>query len=147
MVIRDKYPLGPTQMLEIALQHIGAANVLLDREQETQSESLHGIQPAITLIYMGIELTIKAYMLQDHHKLKPVKGLHALFEEAGWLQLSSQEELLIKQLSRQQAFRKGLDYAQWDNPQQLAVFARRLLLLHQQIMSQLPLEMQQDYWS
>lgn len=144
---REKYHLNSLQMLDMALHHAQAARHLLKMHAQEVAETNNHLIPATTLLYTAIELTFKAYLLQDHRKLRPIKGLFALFEHLSWIDLSQTEQGLLKQLSQQQAFRKGIDHALWDNEQQLQVFAHRILELHDRILAQMPLELHQDYRS
>lgn len=131
-------------MITIAMAHRKAARHLLAEPDVAQAEAL---MPVTSLLYLAIELTLKAYVLQDYQRLPPLKGLLNWYEQAEWLELSREERELLKQLGQQQAFAKALDYALWDNPQQLQVFAHRLLNIHQRLLDQMPLELHPDYWS
>lgn len=63
------------------------------------------------------------------------------------LGLSSQEMILLKTLSRQYAFHKGIDFDLWDNQQQLHVFCEKILSLYERVQLMMPLELQDDYQS
>ena len=53
--------------------------------------------------------------------------------------------MLLKTLSRQYAFHKGIDYELWENQQQLHVFCEKLLSLYERVQLMMPIELQQDY--
>lgn len=143
----EKSFLSPLQMLEIARYHAQAARHLLAVDGKTFPDMENNIQPALSLLYLAIELTFKACILQEHGRLRPVKGLQALYELTPLIELSQPEQALLKKLGQQQVFRKGAEYKLWENEQQLQVFAHQIVMLHERILEQIPLELNQDYWS
>ena len=96
-------------------------------------------------MYMAFELTLKAYLLYDHHKNNQYKNLLELLEAAPGLGLSNQDIQQLKKLSRQYAFRKGIDYDMWEDRQEFHVFCAELITLYEQLQLMMPLELQRDY--
>ena len=88
---------------------------------------------------------MKAFLLHDHRQVKQYKTLLELIELNDELGLSHHEIQLIGTLSRQLAFRKGIDYALWANRQELHVFCEQIMALFARIQELMPLELQSDY--
>lgn len=143
--LQQRYPLSPPDMLDIAMQHRQAATILLQRESHLPDEAFAVLAPVGTLLYSAIELSLKAFVLQDYPKLRPQKGLFPLIEQLGWLVLSVEEQKHIRCLQQQQAFRKGQEYHLWDNTQQCMAFLCTIMEVHDAILEQSPLELQADY--
>jgi hypothetical protein len=144
----DKQFLKPIEMLAIATQHAYCAEYLLKQNAEVIIDNeppVDVLLPITSLIYQAFELTLKAYLLQDHQQVRQYKSLLELIELNHEMDLSSQEIQLITSLSRQQAFRKGVDYSLWENSQQLHVFCERLMTLYARLQELMPLELQSDY--
>jgi len=142
---RIRIQLSPQELLRIARDHAQCANFLLKNEIQQQLSATNTLLPVISLLYSAIELSLKAYIIHDKGKLLPVKNLTELLRANLFLELSRQEEELIKALQQQKAFRKGLDYELWDNEQQLQVFCHQILDLFAVIEEQKPLELCEDY--
>ena len=144
----DKQYLDAVDMLKIAAQHAYCAEHLLQKNAEVMLD--HHLRvaarlPITSLIYHAFELTLKAYLMHDHRQVKQYKSLFELVELNDELGLSDQEIKLIVTLSRQQAFRKGIDYALWENRQQQHVFCEEILTLYAHIQELMPLELQSNY--
>jgi len=144
----DKRYYTPVELLKIATQHVCCAdNILCDIIQEraietTESDSL---QPIISLMYLAFEMTLRAYLSHVQRPVKQAKNLSELLELNRDLVFSNQDMQLLKALSRQYAFRKGIDYEQWENSQQFQIFCRQIITLYEQLQQMMPLELQHDY--
>lgn len=144
----DKRYLTPVELIKIATEHAYSAEYLLQEAGEIvvrgqeQSDTLSSF---ISLMYLAFELTFKAYLLHDHNKNCQHKNLLELLEFALELGLSNQAIKQLKKLSRQYAFRKGIDYDLWENRQELHVFCVELITLYEQLQQMMPLELQKDY--
>lgn len=101
--------------------------------------------PITSLMYVAFQLTLKAYCLHDHRPIKEYKNLMELVELNSHLGLSTNDIFLLKTLSRQQVFNKGVDYDLWENQQQLHVFCEEIISLYERVQSMMPLELQSDY--
>jgi hypothetical protein len=144
----DKRYLSPLELLSIATQHAYSADYLLQQVAQglfKQGESLEVLSPITSLMYQAFQLTFKAYCLHDHRPIKEYKNLMELVELNIHLGLSSQEIFLLKTLSRQQVFNKGVDYDLWENQQQLHVFCEEIISLYERVQMMMPLELQSDY--
>ena len=144
----DKQYLDAVDMLKIAAQHAYCAEHLLQKNAEVMLDHhlrVDALLPITSLIYQAFELTLKAYLMHDHRQVKQYKSLFELVELNDELGLSDQEIKLIVTLSRQQAFRKGIDYALWENRQQQHVFCEEILTLYAHIQELMPLELQSNY--
>jgi hypothetical protein len=144
----DKRYLSPLEMLNIATQQAYAADYLLQQITHStirQADALAVLTPVTSLMYQAFQLTLKAYCLHDHRPVKEYKKLMELVELNSHLGFSSQEMSLLKTLSKQQAFLKGIDYDLWDDQQQLHVFCEEILSLYQKLQTMMPLELQPDY--
>lgn len=144
----DKRYLSPLELLSIATQHAYCADYALqhiaNRELKGGNE-VDALSPITSLMYQAFQLTFKAYCLHDHRPIKEYKNLMELVELNSHLGLSSQELYLLKTLSRQQVFNKGIGYDLWDNQQQLHVFCEEILSLYERIQMMMPIELQSDY--
>lgn len=96
-------------------------------------------------MYQAFQLTLKAYCLHEHRPIKEYKKLMELVELNSHLGFSHQEILLLKTLTKQQAFHKGTDFDLWENQQQLHVFCEEILSLYQRLQMMMPLELHPDY--
>ena len=135
-------------MVKIANQHAYCAEYLLKQNAEVMMDdhlSIDALLPICTLIYQAFELSLKAYLLHDHHQVRQYKTLFELVELNDELNFSPKEIQLINTLSRQLAFRKGADYDLWENRQQHQVFCEEVMELYARIQELMPLELQGDY--
>ncbi len=144
----DKQFLDAVDMLNIAVQHAYCAEHLLKQNAEVITENnltIDALLPVITLTHMAFELTLKACLLHEHRQIRQHKNLLELIELNDHLDLSRHELQLISILSRQHAFRKGVDYVLWENRQQLHVFCEQIMSLYARLQAFMPLELQRDY--
>lgn len=144
----DKQFLDAVEMLKIATQHAYCAEHLLKQNAEVIMDnhlSVDVLLPITTLMYQAFELTLKAYLLCDHRQVRQYKSLFELIELNDELGLSNHEIQLINTLARQQAFRKGIDYALWKNRQELHVFCEQIMTLYARLQELMPVELQSDY--
>ena len=144
----DKQFLDAIDMLKIAAQHAYCAEHLLKQNAEVILDnhlSVDALLPITSLMYQAFELTLKAYLMHDHRQVKQYKNLFELIELNDELGLSEQDIKLITTLARQQAFRKGIDYALWENRQQQHIFCEEILTLYAHVQELMPLELQSDY--
>ncbi|WP_028372356.1 hypothetical protein [Legionella lansingensis] len=144
----DKRNLSPLELIRIATEHAYCAQHLLHNDSKVTGigyEKSDALAPITSLMYTAFELTLKAYLLHDHKKLTPPKRLMELVEMNSELGLSNQDRKLLKNLARQQAFRKGLDYELWENRQQLQVFCTEILALYERLQHLMPIELQMNY--
>ena len=144
----DRRYLLPLELLSISTQHAYCADYLLRHValgEIQRGEGMDVLAPIVSLTYQAFQLLFKAYCLHDHRPVKEYKNLVELMELNSHLGLSSQETLLLKTLSRQYAFHKGIDYELWENQQQLHVFCEKLLSLYERVQLMMPIELQQDY--
>ena len=144
----DKRYLSPLELLSIATQHAYSADYILQqisRGMFRRGEEIDALAPITSLMYMAFQLTLKAYCLHEHRPIKEYKNLMELVELNSHLGLSSQEIFLLKTLSRQQVFNKGIDYDLWENQQQLHVFCEKIISLYERLQMLMPLELQRDY--
>lgn len=144
--LMDKKFFSPLQLIQIATQHAYSAEHLyhFDR-QSTDSEGGDTLEPCLSLMYLAFELTLKAYLLQIHNQNIQHKNLMELMELNSELDLSKQDQHLLKKLFRQQAFRKGIDCELGYNRQQLQVFCSEIMALYERLQELMPLELQKDY--
>ncbi len=144
----DKQFLDAVEMLKIATQHAYCAEHLLNNNAEVVLDnqlSIDALLPITSLMYQAFELTLKAYLVHHHRQVRQYKTLAELIELNDELGLSKQDLQLITTLARQQAFRKGIEYAQWENRQQLQVFCEQIMALYARVQELMPLELQSDY--
>ena len=135
-------------MLQIAVQHVYCAQHLLENNAELGHDhngSIDTLLPVSSLIFTAFELTFKALLLHDPRPVKQYKNLQELIELNGDLGFSSLERQQLKTLSRQQAYRKGIDYNLWENRQELHVFCADMITLYERMQDMLPLELHPDY--
>lgn len=146
----DRRYLSPLELLSTATQHAYCADYLL-REvalgELQRGDAIDVLTPVISLMYQAFQLLLKAYCLHDHRPVKEYKNLIELVELNSHLGLASQEIMLLKTLSRQYAYHKGVDYELWENQQQLHVFCEKILTLYERVQQMMPLELQHDYHS
>lgn len=144
----DKKYLTPLDLIGIATQHAYCAEYLLQDNAEL-AISGHGVvdtlAPFISLMYIAFELTLKAYLAHDFRTNNQHKNLVELLELSIDLDLSNQDIQLLKKLSRQYAFRKGVDYELWDDRQQLQVFCTEIIDLYERLQQLMPIELHKDY--
>ncbi|MDX1836349.1 hypothetical protein DIZ81_02040 [Legionella taurinensis] len=144
----DKHYYSPIEMLKIASQHAYCAQHLLANDAEVNI-ARYGVSDALapisSLMYTAFEMMFKAFLLHDHRPVKQHKNLQELVELNIDLGFSNQDIQLMKKLSRQVAFRKGIDYELWENRQQQHVFCIDILRLFQRLHELMPLELQYDY--
>lgn len=145
----DKRYLSPLELLSRATQHACAADYLLQHLPSVppirQAEAFDVFTPISSLMYQAFQLLFKAYCLHDHRPIKEHKNLMELVELNAHLGLSRHEVGLLKTLSKQQIFHKGLEYDLWDDQQQLHVFCEDILSLYERVQLLMPLELQSDY--
>ena len=144
----DKQFLDAIDLVNIATQHAYCAEYLLKQNAEVMMDnhlSIDALLPISSLMYQAFELTLKAYLLHDHHQVRQYKTLFELIELNNELNLSQKEIQLINTLSRQLAFRKGVDYDLWENRQEQQVFCEQIMELYVRIQEIMPLELQGDY--
>ena len=144
----DKKYFTPLELLKIANQHAYCAEYLLRDNAEIVARghgTIDALVPFVSLMYMAFELTFKAYLLQDFKTNNQHKNLVELLELTSDLGLSNQDIKLLKNLSRQHAFRKGVDYELWDERQQLQVFCMEIMDLYERLQQLIPLELQSNY--
>lgn len=144
----DKQSLSAIDMLKIATQHAYCAEHLLKQNAEVWVDdqlSIDALLPISTLLYQAFELTLKAFLVHSHRQVKQYKTLHELIELNDELGFSKQDLQLLGTLSREQGFRKGVDYSLWDNRQQQQVFCQQILTLFARTQALMPLELQADY--
>lgn len=144
----DKHYYTPLDMLKIATQHAFCAQHLLNNnaeisiDQQDQSDMLF---PINSLMYMAFELLFKAFLLHEHRPVKQHKNLQELIDLNSELGLSISDRQLLKNLSRQHAFRKGIDYDLWEDRQQHLIFCVEIVDLYGRIQEMMPLELRHDY--
>ncbi len=146
----DRRYLSPLELLSTSTQHAYCADYLLRHValgELQRGEDINVLAPVVSLMYQAFQLLFKAYCLHDHRPVKEYKNLVELMEMNNHLGLSSQEMILLKTLSRQYAFHKGIDFDLWDNQQQLHVFCEKILSLYERVQLMMPLELQDDYQS
>lgn len=142
---RIRNTLTPQELLRIANDHAQCAHFLLQRDIQQRLSSTNTLLPVISLLYTAIELSLKAYIIHDKGKVLHLKNLTDLLQANLFLELSRQEEGLIRALQQQKAFRKGIDYELWENEQQLLIFCHQVLDLFATIEEQKPLELCEEY--
>ncbi|WP_058482071.1 hypothetical protein [Legionella spiritensis] len=144
----DKHYYSPIDMLKIAAQHAYCAQHLLNNDAEVEIDR-YGISdalaPVASLMYTAFELMFKAFLLHDHRPVKQHKNLQELVELNADLGFSSLDRQLLKTLSRQIAFRKGIEYNLWENRQEQQVFCTEIIDLYARLQEVVPLELQLDY--
>lgn len=144
----EKQFLDAVEMLKIAAQHAYCSEHLLKQNAEVIMDnhlSVDVLLPITSLMYQAFELTLKAYLLHDHRQVRQYKNLFELIELNEELGLSAQEIQLINTLARQQAFRKGVDYALWKNRQEFQVFCEQIMTVYARLQEMMPVELQSDY--
>ncbi|WP_131782513.1 hypothetical protein [Legionella gresilensis] len=145
----EKRYYSPMELLKIATQHANCADNLLNNKLDVQLHDLDEHQDCllaiISLMYIAFDLTLKAYLIHDHRPIKQFKSLLELLELNRDLVFSSQEQQLLRILSRQYAFRKGIDYELWQDRQQFLIFCHQIVALYEKLQAMMPLELQEDY--
>ncbi len=144
----EKRYLSPFELLSIATQHAYCADYMLHKTLTGMirgEEELDALAPITSLMYIAFQLTLKAYCLHQHRPIKEYKNLMELLELNGNLGLSSKELFLLKTLSRQQVFNKGLGYDIWENHQQLQIFCEEIIALYEKVQMLMPVELQSDF--
>ena len=144
----DRRHLSPIELLSAATQHAYCADFILQHTalgELSHGDGLDVLMPVISLMYQAFQLTFKAYSVHDHGPIKEYKNLIELVELNRNLGLSSQEVGLLKTLSKQYAFHKGIEYDLWENRQQLHVFCEKILSLYERVQMMMPLELQDGY--
>ena len=144
----DKRYYSPLELMEIATHHARCADDLLCevvKKTSIETPPAPSLQPVISLMYIAFETTLRAWLLHDQRPVKQPKNLSELLELSRDLFFSSQELQLLKNLSRQNAFRKGVDYELWENSQQLLVFCSDIIKLYEAMQEMMPLELQREY--
>lgn len=144
----DKRIFSPLELIKIATQHAYCAEHLLKDNAEVAGigrGTSDALLPIASLMYTAFTLTLKAYLLRDYKKNNLPKSLMELVELNSELGLSNQDKQLLKNLSRQMAFRKGVDYDLWDDRQQFHVFCSEIVALYERLQELMPLELQDHY--
>lgn len=144
----DRRYLSSHELLNASTSHAYCADYLLqsfNRMQTSKLSKTDMMLSVISLMYHAMQLLLKAYSLHTNRSTKEHKSLAELLELNGYLALSSQEIALTKNLARQYAFHKGIDYELWDDEQQLHVFCEKILSLYERMQQMMPLELQPDY--
>ncbi|MFI4962321.1 MAG: hypothetical protein ACHP6H_00530 [Legionellales bacterium] len=143
----EKRYLSPFELLKIARQHAYSADYLLQQVGRAigRKEEIDALTSITSLMYIAFQLTLKAFCLHDHRPIKEHKNLMELVELNSQLGLSSQELFVLKTLSKQQAFNKGIGFDLWEDQQQAQVFCEKIMSLYQRVQSLMPLELQSDY--
>lgn len=144
----DRRYLSPFEMLSTATHHAYCADYLLRHialGELQRGDGIEVLNPVVSLMYQAFQLIFKAYCLHDNRPVKEYKNLVELVELNSHLGLSRQEVGLLKTLSRQFAFSKGIDYELWENQQQLHVFCEKILSLYERVQQMMPIELQEDY--
>lgn len=144
----EKQSLSPIEMLKIAAQHAYAAEHLLKQNGEVPIDGQlksDALLPIVSMMHLALEITLKAFLLHEQGKIRKHKNLMELTESNAQLNLSAQDKEIIQTLSRQYAFRKGLDFDLWENRQQLQVFCERTVTLYERLLKMIPLELQENY--
>lgn len=144
----DKHYYTPLQLLKIATQHAYSAEYLLHHDLQMLHDAPDTHDPLLSiasLMYTAFQLTLKAYLLHQHANIKQQKTLGELLELNSDLALTSNEQQLLKNLSKQLAYRKGVDHVLWQDRQQQQVFCAELIQLYERLQELMPLELQSDY--
>jgi hypothetical protein len=144
----DKNYLEPIELINIATDHVYCAEHLLKNNAEIPidgSTTTDSLSSFVTLMYMAFELTLKAYLAQGSNANNQHRNLSELIELSNELGLSSQDIQLLKKLTKQYAFRKGVDYLLWDNRQELQVFCAEIIELYERLQQLMPIELHPDY--
>lgn len=140
----DKRYYTPFELITISAQHARSADNLL---QINSDDSLEHLLSVISLLYIAVELLLKANHLHYFGSIKSIKNLTELVELNDELGFSQQETHLLKLLSQQHAFRKGIDYNLWENQQQLHIFCLDINKLYKNLQTRLPIELDAEYQS
>ena len=146
--IMEKHHLTAIEMLDIAAQHAYVADHLLQNKGEVQIDShlkSEALLAVVALLHLAFEITLKAFLLHEKGKIPHFKNLNELVQANAQLNLNSEDKTLLHTLARQYAYRKGLDYALWDNRQQQHVFCEQALNFYARLIKMTPLELQADY--
>lgn len=143
----DKRYYTPVEMMKIATQHAYCADNLLRNHVPGRAEwdNRDSLLSIVSLMYIAFEITLRAYLLHDHRPVKQPMSLSELLELNRDLVFSSQDMQLLKSLSRQFAFRKGVDYNLWEDRQEFEVFCSEVVSLYERLQKMMPLELQEDY--
>lgn len=144
----DKKYLTPLELISIATQHAYCAEYLLQDNAELVISGrgvADTLAPFISLMHIAFELTLKAYLAHDFKTNNQHKNLLELLELCGDLGFENLDIQLLKKLSRQSAFRKGVDYELWDDRQQLQVFCSDIMDLYERLQQLMPIELHRDY--
>lgn len=141
---------SPVELIKIATQHAHCADALLNKTLEIHSpevieEHEDCLLAIISLMYIAFDLTLRAYVVQEQGPIKQVKNLAELVELNHDLMFSAQEQQLLKYLSKQYAFRKGVAYSLWEDRQQLLIFCNQIVDLYERLQAMMPVELQEDY--
>lgn len=144
----EKQFLTAVELLKIAAQHAYCAEHLLKQGGEITIDNhlcVDTLLPVTSLMHHAFELTLRAFLMQDHQHVRQYKTLFELIELNPDLGLSKQDVQLINTLARLQAFRKGVDHALWENRQQQHVFCEQIMSLYARLQELMPVELQTDY--
>jgi hypothetical protein len=144
----NKHYYSPLALIKIATQHAYAAESLLQEHSYvhgSEHDTKDVFLPAISMIYIAFQLTLKAYLAHIHRPVKTYKTLMELLELNEDLSFSPQDKQLIKTLARQLSFHKGVDPELWETPQEQEVFFANILMVYERLQEMMPLELQEDY--
>lgn len=144
----DKHYYTPVQLIKIATQHAYSAQFMLQNYPDIYEEELEvqdPLLPVASLMYTAFQLTLKAYLLHEQRLIKQSKTLIELLDLNRDIALSSQDLQLLKTLSHQLAYRKGIDYELWQTRQQQHVFCTEIVKVYERLQAMMPLELQRDY--
>lgn len=142
--------LSPKRILDIASQHVLSAEHLLTQNAEIVAAdelSTDTLYATTSLLYIAFELTLKACLLSEYRNISQFKKLSDLIAANRHLAFSKEELELLSQLSRQMAFRKGIDNRLWETREEQFVFVKKIMKLYLRLQQQLPLELCDFYHS
>lgn len=144
----DRNYYSPIEMLKIAAQHAYCAQYLLNTRAEVTLDR-HGhndaLIPILSLMYTAFVLMFKAYLLHDNRPVKQHKNLLELVELNLHIDLTPDDIELLRNLSRHQAFSKGIEYDLWEDREQQQNFCMEVLDFYMRLRDLMPLELQYDY--
>lgn len=138
---------SPLEMIKMATEHAYCADELLRvaSYHEQVNDRSDNLLSVVVLFYMAFEMTLRAYLLHDSRAVNQPKTLSELLALNKQLVLSAQETELLKNLSRQFAFRRGIDYGLWVDRNELLIFCNEIANLYERMQEMMPIELQADY--
>tara|TARA_Y100000588_G_C14221216_1_gene911061 strand:- start:259 stop:705 length:447 start_codon:yes stop_codon:yes gene_type:complete len=144
----DKLYLKSKELIELSSQHAYAAELILQSEGEVvfvDGSHQEGLYAISTLLYIAIELILKAYLFHSHKPHYRHLKLSEMIDMNHELDFSKEDIEILKQLSKIQAFRKGIDYQLWESREAFHAFCEKVMSLYARIHDIMPLELQQMY--